>query len=104
MEIYLFLALILLYVLMAFFVNKTTQRKIWTLAFMASFGITAISIGFLKVSSQDVMMSATELNWYYLLYLFGSLSVVLGLINLWIYRRPLWDIFFPSEEEEKEIK
>lgn len=104
MEMYLFLALFLIYVLMALFVNKNTQKKIWTLAFIASFGITAISIGFLKVSSQDVMMSATELNWYYLLYLFGSLSVVLGLINLWMYRRPLWSVFFSGDEVEEETK
>ncbi len=102
MEIYLFLAFIILYILMAFFVSKNVQRKVWTLAFVVAFALTALSIGFLKVSSQDVMMSANELNWYYLLYLFGSMSVVLGVINLWMYRKQLFEIFFQNGTDDVE--
>lgn len=102
MEIYLFLAFVLVYILMAFFVSKNVQRKVWTLAFIVSFVITAISIGFLRVEKQDVMMAANELNWYYLLYLFGSMAVVLGLLNLWMYRKGLWQVFFSSQEEDEE--
>lgn len=94
MELYLFLALILMYILMNFFVKTNVQRKIWTMAFIIAFIITALSIAFIHVSNQDVMMSANQLNWYYLLYLFGSLSVVLGVINLWIYRRGIINVFF----------
>ena len=100
MEIYLLLAFLLLYILMAFFVSKNVMYKIWTLAFMAAFVITAISIAFLRVNNQDVMMSASELNWYYILYLFGSLSVVLGLINVWMYRKPLVEMFLNDGDEE----
>lgn len=100
MELYLFLAFILLYILMSFFVKKNVQNKIWTLAFVASFVITAVAIAFLRVNNQDVMMNANELNWYYLLYLFGSMSVVLGVINLWMYRGPLFRIFFTSGEDD----
>ena len=85
MEVYLLLAFLLLYILMALFVSKNVMHKIWTLAFMAAFVITAISIAFLRVNNQDVMMSASELNWYYVLYLFGSLSVVLGVRYLWCW-------------------
>ena len=46
------------------------------------------------------MMSASELNWYYILYLFGSLSVVLGLINVWMYRKPLVEMFLNDGDEE----
>ena len=102
MEIYLFLAFVLVYILMAFFVSKNVQRKVWTLAFIVSFVVTAISIGFLRVEKQDVMMAANELNWYYLLYLFGSMAVVLGLLNLWMYRKGLWQVFFSSQEEDEE--
>ncbi len=103
MEIYLFLAFVLVYILMEFFVSKNVQHKIWTLAFIIAFIVTAISIAFLRVTSQDVMMAANELNWYYLLYLFGSMAVVLGLINLWMYRKPLWQMFFDDEQgEDKE--
>ena len=89
---------------MALFVSKNVMHKIWTLAFIATFVITAVSIAFLRVNNQDVMMSASELNWYYILYLFGSLSIVLGLINVWMYRKPLVDMFLEhdSELEEKE--
>ena len=96
------MAFIILYILMAFFVSKNVQRKVWTLAFVVAFALTALSIGFLKVSSQDVMMSANELNWYYLLYLFGSMSVVLGVINLWMYRKQLFEIFFQNGTDDVE--
>ena len=99
MELYLFLSLFLMYLLMNFFVKTNVQRKIWTLAFVVAYVITAISIAFIHVSYQDVMMSANQLNWYYLLYLFGSLSVVLGVINLWIYRRGLINIFFENGDD-----
>ena len=89
---------------MAFFVKKNVQRKIWTLAFIVSFVITALSIGFLHVNNQDVMMDANQLNWYYLLYLFGSLSVVIGVINLWMYRKGLISIFLTEDEDvDKDI-
>ena len=66
MEMYLFLAFILLYVLMAVFVRKDVMHKIWTSAFIVAFIITAVAIAFLRVNNQDVMMNANELNWYYL--------------------------------------
>lgn len=101
MEIYLFLALILVYLLTAFTVRKVIVNKIWTLAFIVAFLITAVAIAFIRVSGQDVMMSANELNWYYLLYLFGSLSVVLGVINLWMYRKGIWKILSASDKDSE---
>lgn len=81
-------------------VNKNVVHRIWTLAFIAAFVVTAVAIGFLRVTNQDVMMSADNLNWYYLLYIFGSMSVVLGVINLWMYRRPLWQILRNDNAED----
>ena len=100
MELYLFLAMFLMYVLTAFMVQKRVLNRIWSLAFMLCFSITAVAIGFIRVSGQDVMMSANELNWYYMLYLFGSLSVVLGLINLWMYRKAVFRVFFSSADDD----
>ena len=40
------------------------------------------------------MMNATKLSWYYILYLFASLMVVLGLINIWMFRRQIWNVLF----------
>ena len=102
MELYLFLALLLIYILTAFMVKKVILHKIWTLAFILAFVVTAVSIAFIRVSGQDVMMSANELNWYYLLYLFGSMSVVLGLINIWMYRKPIWSVFFNKDDDDDE--
>ena len=82
-------------------VNRNVVHRIWTLAFIAAFVVTAIAIGFLRVTNQDVMMSADNLNWYYLLYIFGSMSVVLGVINLWMYRKPLLQIL-RNDEDDKE--
>ena len=102
MELYLMAAFCLLYIITAFTLPKHHLQRIWTLAFFICFIITAASIGLIRVSGQDVMMSAAELNWYYLLYLFGSFSVVLGFINLWLYRHGIWSIFFDSSENEDE--
>ena len=41
-----------------------------------------------------------EINWYYILYLFGSMSAILGLINLWIYRKQLWVMLFGKNDED----
>ncbi|HBO49609.1 MAG TPA: hypothetical protein DD619_02300 [Alphaproteobacteria bacterium] len=100
MELYLLIALIFIYLITAAMVNKNVVHRIWTLAFIAAFVVTAIAIGFLRVTNQDVMMSADNLNWYYLLYIFGSMSVVLGVINLWMYRRPLWQILRNDNEAD----
>jgi len=98
MELYLLIALLFIYLITASMINKTLVYRIWTLAFIVSFIVTALAIAFLRISNQDVMMSADNLNWYYLLYLFGSLSVVLGLINLWMYRKPLWSLLKTSKD------
>ena len=90
MELYLFLALLLIYILTAFMVKKVILHKIWTLAFILAFVVTAVSIAFIRVSGQDVMMSANELNW----------SVVLGIINVWMYRRSIWKIMSASDSDD----
>lgn len=100
MELYLLITLLFIYLITAAMVNKDVVHRIWTLAFIAAFVVTAVAIGFLRVTNQDVMMSADNLNWYYLLYIFGSMSVVLGLINLWMYRRPLWQILSAKDDSD----
>lgn len=67
MELYLFLAMFLIYVLTAFMVKPHVLNRIWSLAFVVCFAVTAVAIAFIRISGQDVMMSANELNWYYLL-------------------------------------
>ena len=101
MELYLLIALIFIYLITAAMVNKNVVHRIWTLAFIAAFVVTAIAIGFLRVTNQDVLMSADNLNWYYLLYIFGSMSVVLGVINLWMYRKPLLQILRDDEDDKE---
>lgn len=100
MELYLFFAFLLFYLITAFLLKERTREKIWMIAFIISFIVTSVAIGFIRVGNQDVMMDANQLNWYYFLYLFGMISVVLGLFNLWIYRKALWDMLFGSNEED----
>lgn len=100
MELYLFFAFLLFYLITAFMLKPKTREKIWIIAFIVSFGITSAAIGFIRVGQQDVMMSANQLNWYYFLYLFGMISVVLGMFNLWIYRKALWNILFDSDDDD----
>ena len=100
MELYLFFAFLLFYVITAFLLQKNLRYKIWTSAFIISFIVTSIAIGFVRLSRQDVMMDANQINWYYILFLFGMISVVLGIFNLWMYRKPLWHILFSSADED----
>ncbi len=102
MEFYLLLSFFVVYFITSFAVDNRVLRKIWTLAFIAAFAITGVAIGFIRVSQQDVMMSAGQLNWYYMLYLFGSMAVVLGVLNLWMYRKSLWNILFGGKDKETE--
>ena len=76
MELYLFIALFLIYILTSLMADKAVIRKVWLAAFLVSFVVTAVAVSFLRFSNQEVMMNATELSWYYILYLFASLMVV----------------------------
>ena len=42
MELYLFIGFVVLYILMSFFVNKNVQHKVWTMAFVVCFIVTAV--------------------------------------------------------------
>ncbi len=99
MELYLFFAFLLFYLITAFLLEERTREKIWTIAFIISFAVTSVAIVFIRASSQDVMMNAEQLNWYYFLYLFGMISVVLGIFNLWMYRKQLWSILYGDKND-----
>lgn len=100
MEIFLFIALVFVYVLTAFAVPELIVKRIWFLGFSASFLLTALSVLFIHSGRQTVLMQENEMNWYYFLYLFGSISVILGAINLWIYRKFVFKLFLGSDLED----
>ena len=100
MEVYLFFSFLLFYLISAFLLKERTKQKIWMIAFIVSFAVTSLAIGFVKISQQDVMMNVGQLNWYYFLYLFGMISVVLAVFNLWIYRKQLWVMLFGENDED----
>ncbi len=100
MEVFLFIALIFIYFLTAFTVPTKIVKRVWILAYAVAFAITALSIMFISASKQTVLMQESEMNWYYFLYLFGSMSVILGLINIWIYRKDLIQIFSTDDALE----
>ena len=93
MEIFLFIALVFVYFLTAFAVPDLIVKRVWFLGFALAFALTAVSILFIHTGRQTVLMQENEMNWYYFLYLFGSISVILGLINLWIYRKGVLRLF-----------
>ena len=99
MENYLFITLIFIYLITSAFLDKNVQRRIWTTGYIISFLITLIAIGYIKIYANDTLIRAGELNWYYVLYVFGSISFILGLINLWIYKSGLINIF--RREQDK---
>lgn len=100
MELYIITALLIVYFITVVSVSPHNRRKIWTLAFITAFTLTAIAIFFIRGNTQDVMLATNEFNWYYFVYLFGSVSVALGLLNIWIYRSSLWDLLFSSHNDE----
>ena len=99
MELYMFFAFLLFYIITVIMLNDVSRKRIWMIAFILSFIATSVAIGFIKAEKQDVMMNVEELNWYYFLYLFGMISVVMGVFNLWIYRRELWKMMTDNDEE-----
>ena len=100
MEIYLFVGLLVLYMITVLMLKKDILQKIWLSAFMLAFAVSAVALSFLRFSHQEVMMNAEELSWYYILYLFASIMVVLGAINLWIFRRELIKVLFADDDED----
>ena len=48
METYLFIALIFVYFLTAFMLPKQVQKRIWTIAYILAFVITAVAISLSK--------------------------------------------------------
>ncbi len=102
MEIFLFIALVFIYVLTAFSVPDLVLKRMWLLSFISAFGLTAVSILFIHNGRQTVLMQENEMNWYYFLYLFGSISVILGVINLWIYRKSFLRLFSSSDLNEED--
>jgi len=101
METYLFIALFFIYLITTFFLPSNIGRRIWTLSYILSFIITLIAIAYVKIYANDTLMRAGELNWYYVLYVFGSISFILGLINLWMYRKGLIKIFTAHEDDDE---
>ncbi len=93
MEVFLFIALFFIYLLMAFSVPDLVLKRVWLLGFVSAFALTALSILFIHTGRQTVLMQENEMNWYYFLYLFGSISVILGVVNLWIYRKGVFRLF-----------
>ena len=102
MEIYILLALIFIYIITSFIENSLLTKRIWTMAFIVSFMLMGISLSLLKLNGEDIMLSAGQFNWYYFLYVFAALSVAIGIINIWIYRRELWHLCRKSQDDDKE--
>lgn len=46
MELYLLISLVFIYLITAAMVNKNVVHRIWTLAFIAAFAVTAVAIVF----------------------------------------------------------
>lgn len=101
MEVFLFIALVFVYILTAFSVPHLIVKRIWLLGFVGAFGLTAMSILFISTGKQTVLMQESEMNWYYFLYLFGSMAVILGLINVWIYRKGILKIFSSDADNDE---
>ena len=102
MEIFLLITLAFIYIITVVTGKKVWVERIWTAAFLAACFLLTVALFCLRFTHQDVLMTADQFNWYYFLYLFSALTLSVGAINLWLYRRQLWRIFFNTDEESKE--
>ena len=59
-----------------------------------------LSIAFLRSNHQDALMSVNQMNWYFMLYVFGYIAIALGILNLWIYRKEIWNIVFGKDDDD----
>lgn len=100
MEIYLFIALVFMYILTVMMLPRRVQKKIWTSAYIVSFAITCVAIFFIRSYAKDMLMQAGELNWYYILYVFGAISTILGAINLWMYKKGVIALFSAADDDD----
>lgn len=57
---------------------------------------------FIKSYAGETLMRVGELNWYYILYVFGSISIILGVINLWMYKRGIIRLFTEDGDDDEE--
>ena len=101
METYLFIALAFIYFLTAFLLPNQVQKRIWTAAYVLAFVITCVAIFFIKSYAAETLMRVGELNWYYILYVFGSISIILGIINLWMYKREIIRLFTEDGDDDE---
>ena len=99
MELYLLIALFFIYLVMNFLLDKRTLEKVWLVSFILSFALTGVAIAFMRANHQDALMSVNQINWYFLLYAFGYVSMALGIINLVIYRKQLFSLIFNKKDD-----
>lgn len=102
MEVYLLLAMFLLYMLTAVFLEDDVLYRMWLAAFVLMFAVTAGALSFWRFTNQEVMMNVVAVSWYYVLYLSLSVTVVLGVVNLWLFRRQVWHIFAGHHKNENQ--
>ena len=62
MELYLFAALVLMYILMAIFVRKNVQLKVWTTAYIVSFIVSPPLLWSLRLFSFDIIVRMSKIR------------------------------------------
>jgi hypothetical protein len=92
-ELFLFIAFVFVYVLTMLTVPAHIVRRIWFSAFVAAFAVAAVAVLAVSRDGQTVLMRESEFNWYFVLSVFGVMSVLSGGINLWIYRREIFALY-----------
>ncbi|MFI3242372.1 MAG: hypothetical protein R3Y43_07385 [Alphaproteobacteria bacterium] len=97
MGIYLLISLFVVYFVSYFVLGKIKHKKVWTLLFGASFVLMGLCLLLLK-SVRSGGISIWGLDEYYLLYLMSSLVFLLGVINLWLYKKELFLLLRTKEE------
>ena len=90
--------MMLAYIITSIFLEAQQLRRIWLVAFVIMFVVTSVALSFWRFTNQEVMMNVLAVSWYYILYLSVSVLIVLGVVNLWIFRHQIWNVLMSDDD------
>ncbi len=96
------------YVASLFFLSKENVKKLWMSLLLIAFAIMLASLILVHFESTGFLADAKEMSEFYFVYFMIVALVVLGIINIWAFKKVIWRVLtgkpltFETPEEEAE--
>lgn len=87
----LFVIAIVGYSISYFALSKTAVRKLWMSFFLVVFAVTTTTI-FIVHFNTDLLGTFKDMTELYFAYFLIILLLALSLINIWIYKKAIWNV------------